>query len=558
MDRATWGLAGATRHAAAEQSEASKLWLLVGLAVAWIVPGLIGHDPWKPRDAATFGVVYQLLQSGDWRVPALAGEINLAHPPLYSWVAALFARAFGGWLPLHDAARLATGFFIALTFLALGWAGRVLLGPGLGRPAVVILLGCVGLLTNGHEMQPEVALLSAHALALAGFALLARGRRLGGGVLGLALGLAFLAGGALPVLVLALTAAILALFPNWRSPSYGLGLALAAAVSLPWLLVWPWLLYVRDPELFRLFWQETVAPLSALSLRHSPRQVGYFAELLTWFAWPALPLAAWTLWGYRRKLLREPRYQLPLVFLAVAMLIVASLPDRADTRLLPLLLPLALLAAAGIDTLRRGAANALGWFGIMGFGAAAFFLWFAWFAIMTGVPARFSAHLLGLAPGFVPVFSWLPFAVAVVLTLLWALPLRRSFKSGRRAAVNWAAGITLFWGLLATLWLPWLDHTRSYRAVFGDLRAHLPADYNCVAGAGLSPAHRALLHYHAGLLTRSVEDFEGIECRFFLLQWDPRQTETRPGPGWRLVWEGSRPGERKERFRLFVSEREGG
>lgn len=542
--------------AQAEQTEASKLVLLLLLACAWLIPGLVGHDPWKPRDAATFGVVHHMLTSGDWLVPAIAGEVTLEHGPLYYWVAAVLARLLGGWLPVHDAARLASGLFVAGTFLALGYAGRVLMGPGLGRPTVVVLLGCVGLLTNGHEMQADTALLAGYALALAGFALLARGRLSGGLALGQGMGVAFLASGPVPLVVLGLTALLLLAFPQWRGRSWGRGLALALLSSLPWLVIWPALLARRAPELLERFWQESAHGLLHVSLDPFLPQLAWYGELLTWFAWPALPLAVWTLWGYRRRLFTEPRYQLPLVFFAVLLLLLAGMPQRSDTLALPLLLPLALLAAAGIDTLRRGAANALGWFGIMGFGAAALFLWVAWFAIMTGVPARFSTHLLELAPGYVPRFAWLPFLVAVCLTLFWVLPLRRSFRSGRRAAVNWAAGITLFWGLLATLWLPWLDHGRSYARLFADLKAHVPAGHTCIAGAGLSPAHRALLDYHAGLRTRSVEDFEGIECDLFLLQWNPRTPETRPGPGWVTLWEGSRPGEKRERFRLLRFDRE--
>ncbi|MEO1767222.1 ArnT family glycosyltransferase [Thiobacter aerophilum] len=535
----------------AEQSEASKLILLLLLTCAWLLPGLVGHDPWKPRDAVTFGVVHHMLISGDWLVPAIAGETTFEHGPFYYWVAALLARLLAGWLPLHDAARLASGLFVAASFLALGYAGRLLMGPGLGRPTVVVLLGCVGLITNGHEMQPDTAVLAGYALALAGFALLAQGRLSGGVLLGQGLGMAFLASGPTPVVVLGLTALLLPFFPQWRSRTYGRGLVLAGFASLPWLAIWPALIARRAPEWLHRFWQESGRGLIEFSFGHFPGQLAYYAELLTWFAWPALPLAVWTLLGYRRKLLVEPRYQLPLVFFGVVLGVLSGMPQRSDTLALPLLLPLALLAAAGIDTLRRGAANALGWFGIMGFGAAALFLWVAWLALMTGVPARFASHLLELVPGYVPRFSWTPFLVALLLTFFWLLPLRRSFRSGRRAAVNWAAGITLFWGLLATLWLPWLDHGRSYARPFLDLKAHLPAHYTCIAGAGLSDAHRALLYYYAGLRVRRVEDFEGMECDLFLLQWNPRTPETRPGPGWVRLWEGGRPGEKRERFRLL-------
>ena len=34
------------------------------LCLAWILPGLVGHDPWKPDEAYTFGLVYQILKAG--------------------------------------------------------------------------------------------------------------------------------------------------------------------------------------------------------------------------------------------------------------------------------------------------------------------------------------------------------------------------------------------------------------------------------------------------------------------------------------------------------------
>ena len=46
--------------------------LTVVICVAWTLLGLLGHDPWKPDEAHTFGVVYQMLQNGDWVVPMLA------------------------------------------------------------------------------------------------------------------------------------------------------------------------------------------------------------------------------------------------------------------------------------------------------------------------------------------------------------------------------------------------------------------------------------------------------------------------------------------------------
>ena len=81
--------ASATGHGAAQQPIALA-WIWV-LAAAWILPGLIGHDPWKPDEAYTFGIVYSLLQGGDWVVPMLAHEPFVEKPPLF-YLSAAAAR----------------------------------------------------------------------------------------------------------------------------------------------------------------------------------------------------------------------------------------------------------------------------------------------------------------------------------------------------------------------------------------------------------------------------------------------------------------------------------
>ena len=87
------------------------------LCVAWILPGLLAHDPWKPDEAYNFGVVYEMVRGGSWVAPSLAGEPFVREPPLYYITAALSALLFSPVLPLHDGARLASGFYIALTLL---------------------------------------------------------------------------------------------------------------------------------------------------------------------------------------------------------------------------------------------------------------------------------------------------------------------------------------------------------------------------------------------------------------------------------------------------------
>ena len=54
--------------------------VLVLIALAFVVPGLVGHDPWRAFDVITIEVVQQMHLSGDWVVPRIAGEPWLEDP----------------------------------------------------------------------------------------------------------------------------------------------------------------------------------------------------------------------------------------------------------------------------------------------------------------------------------------------------------------------------------------------------------------------------------------------------------------------------------------------
>jgi 4-amino-4-deoxy-L-arabinose transferase-like glycosyltransferase len=155
----------------------SGLLLLCG---AWIVLGLVGHDPWKTEDATAFGVAWGMLQNGDWLAPTIAGEPYVDRPPLVYAVAALFGKAFAPPLPTHDAARLAAAFFLALTLLVLSLTARELYNRTFRWLPVLLFIGSLGLWDRAHQLSPEVGLLLGVALGFYGFALALRRAVTGG------------------------------------------------------------------------------------------------------------------------------------------------------------------------------------------------------------------------------------------------------------------------------------------------------------------------------------------------------------------------------------------
>ena len=520
------------------------------LCLVWLGTGLVGHDPWKPDEAYSFGLIYSMLQSGDWLVPMLAGEPYMDKPPLFYWTAALFAKLFSPLLPLHDGARLASGFYTALTLLFTGLSGRKLYGENRGWAAVIILIGCLGMLVRAHEMISDLALLAGCAMMLYGFTL-CKERLLRAGILiGTGVGIGFMAKGFIAPVQLILIAALLpAWFHNWRTRNYLLSLGIATLVSLPWLAVWPLMLYQRFPLLLADWaWVHNIGKWLNYAKAGLSMEAFYYLENLPWLAWPALPLAFWVVWKSRKRLALRDDLQLPLVSFAVMLITLSLVPDIKEVYALPMLLPIALLASASLSILKRGAANALDWFGIMTFALLAIMMWWGWAGLLLDNQAKITHWLKDYQPGFDPEMQTVPFFIAIIATVLWVVLIWRVGRSMRRAVVNWAAGVTLIWVLAMTLWLPWLDSGKSYRNMVASLKQSMPRQYQCIASEYLGDGQRAMLHYFGNIIIRHDAK---RRCDLRLIQGDrlskPLLDETR----WKKIWEGSRKGDKNEHYRLY-------
>src|SRR5215470_18556156 len=329
--------------------------LLVLLIAAYLLPGLVGHDLWKSEDAIGLGIVHQMLDHGQWLVPHLAGEPYWEDGPFHYWAAALTAKLLGWALDPHDGARIANAFVLGAVIVLVHFTGRNLYGKLEGTSAVLVLLGCLGLLVHAHETLGEISMLAGQALAWYAIAVARNRPYRGGWLLGAGLAVAALSKGVPAVLApLAVALAAPLLSSSWRRREYLPALTQALFVLV--LLVGAWLALAArgSASVVEAWWRANHAQFAV----PTGEALDFWGRILVWATFPAWPLAAWTLWEKRRRAF-EPGTKILIAGVAATFTVALFLADPRDVYTMPLLVPLSLLAGAGVPSLRRGAANAL-------------------------------------------------------------------------------------------------------------------------------------------------------------------------------------------------------
>lgn len=540
----------------------ADFFVFLAIVGAYLLPGLLGHDPWKQDETYIFGIIHHMLQSGDYVVPTMAGEPFMEKPPLFYWVAAFLAQLLSPWLPLHDGARLATGVFMAVTCGAIGWTARHWWGQGYGRVAVMALLSCFGLVWYAHLMLTDVPVLTGFAVATAGLALCRERALAGGVVLSVGVGIGFLGKGVIAPGVIGIVALLLPLlFREWRSRTYFQALAVSFVACLPWLLVWPIALYLRSQTLFMdWFWLNNVGRFLGFSVAElgAPHTPGYWYEALPTMTFPALPLACVTLWQKRREILTQPPIQYSLLMFGVFMGMLISAASARHSYILPALAPVALMAAPAAVALPKWCDRLFDWSGRVLFGVLALCIWGVWVVLYRNgsVPDSWSAITRVLPQHFNPPLDFNTLFVAPFLSVAAVILVLHYARKPGRGLMSWTLGLTLCWGLATSLWLEWVDYAKSYRSVYMSMAQALPEARKCIASEHLGESERGMLDYMLGVVTRRQEtDPTYTECDVLLLGGRAGIRPDVDYSRWSLIWDGARPGDTNERLWLLVERR---
>lgn len=523
--------------------EKTKFNLFIALTVIWATFGLIGHDPWPPQESETISQIVSIIHDGEIIAPLSASNTYLTTPPLYALIASVFVKILTPLLAFHDAARLSNLLWLAITLVAVGMSARELLGRGFGRQAGLIFIASIGLILNAHTLTPEVASLSGFSLCFYSCALYYRRPFRSSVILGLGLSILFLAGGFLPFLAMFFCLVTLYLFSNWRNKRYLTFIGLSSMIAISF--IFPWLIIFKKlfPEIFLLWVQQPIFNNSSSFL--------YIMEGIAWFTWPALPLAVSVIYTNYKKCFVDKNLTLPIIFILSYFILISFQHEQSPIYLLPFLVPFSILGAGAIDNLKRGAASALNWFGILIFGFIGIVIWLGWLSSLTSMPHDLYLRIYEASANFKIEFSILNFLIALAISSLWIFYIIKSKITNRSMISNWAIGITMIWVIFIMLWGDSFNNRKSMKSLFTDLKPHLVQSSSCLYSQYLNDSQINILHYYTKV--KPINYSNNLQnCKLALIRLQGDNETPAEFKDWREIWTGKRP---KDKF-YFVLLRE--
>jgi 4-amino-4-deoxy-L-arabinose transferase-like glycosyltransferase len=527
---------------------------LLLLCAAYVLPGLLGRDPWRNADLVSFAQMAGIAQGRtSWWAPSL-GALPVSDLALLPhWLGAAFISLLSPMVDADVAARLPFALLLVATLCLTWYATFHLARTGHAQPlafafggeaepvdyaraiadgALLATVATLGLLLLGHETTPELMQLACVSLLL--YALAAAPYRTWQPRIAVLAALPILAGSGAPSMAVAM----------------GLGSVLVCSRSsyvevralVPWLMAAMLAAVALASSVAAWHWRGQAMDLTLL--------VG-IARQWVWFLWPSWPLVVWTLWRWRQHLAhRHIAAPLSLVLVALGSNLLMAGSDRALLLAVP---GMAVLAAFALPTFKRSTAAAIDWFSMFFFTLAALFVWVIYIAMQTGVPAKPAANMARLLPGFVSTFSPLALVLAVLGTAAWVALVR--WRTGRHREALWkslvlpAGGVALCWLLTMTLWLAPLDYARSSRPWLERVAQHVPTG-SCVLAPGASRVVLAALeHNGAYRVDARPEAMADGRCTYLLHV--TRQERADTPPSWQLLAEVQRPTDRAEVTRIY-------
>lgn len=580
---------------------------LLGLMlIAYIVCGILGKTPWRGNDAMAFGMALSFSKHfGLDSLQMIANAQVAEYGPIWFAIIGLFIR----YLPFLSASTAAAIpvilsllfgiyaiwkaiFYLAKTktaqplTLALGGQPTALsYATAVADGGVLLLLATLGIAMPLHEMGVfsfQFTLLSG---LLAGLSLSLHPERVhkSNRIVSICLILLGSSVGLHTSISIGIWLLLLIQMPAWKHLKHALiifSISLVLGLLLPFL----WAYSLNQLDYIHALWTWNIDQFGWINRS----RLKWLLSNIGFITWPVLPFALAALWRWHKHW-QMAHIGLGLSFIATILLNLLTQNHPSPEHLIAIIPGALILAAFLLPALPCMWMNPIDWFGIMALSIAIALCWLMWIAMNFGFPSSLSHNIMRLTPHFNIEILWFNVCIASIATVLWILIVRWRTLSDKtviwRAAVIWSGGSLTVWILIGTLFMPWLNHVKSYQPLALSLKTALNTlnissnENKCIRLLNVGLPQRAILAYFGefnferqGFLKNPQINLQfdqpfiniphTVQCDW-ILEYVTVNPKTKPfspylkDPSqspigtWNLRWEGRRFIEKEERFRLY-------
>jgi 4-amino-4-deoxy-L-arabinose transferase-like glycosyltransferase len=243
---------------------------------------------------------------------------------------------------------------------------------------------------------------------------------------------------------------------------------------------------------------------------------------------------------------------LPLGLIIAILIYLMNQSILSEQSLILIIPPLVIWACFSLPIIKRSFISFIDWLALLTFTALGIFIWVMWVAMSTNWPSGLARNVAKKVPGFIHELNWVSLLAAIIVTVLWFSIVRwrtsRAPKAIWRAVVISAAGTTLTWVLLMTLWLPTINYAKTYRDVAVRLVKVVPNYKNCINTTHLGDSQLASFIYFTDL---TLKDDPNCSLWISNKPGQARKEAQENNQKIELIWQDGRVSDRSERLRLY-------
>lgn len=520
-----------------------KPWLLVVLAIIWVLGTAFFHSPWEPFEPYVVAVVKGIIMNKSWFIPYISNEPYLEIQPFYFWFFAIFIKIFNitNIYLIANGIRIINTIIITAVVLLVAKIGTNISVYKNGRTCALLLISSIGFIDNAYQLTP-------HLIIILGFCLLILSLELYESLPGLS-GWILFAGLLLisinfncSFITIAIVTIILLPICNksFANNKYYITNLIAILLFTIIFSLYCYSFYIINNDFFSL-WK---TKYTQIFISDSRNRFKYFIEMIKYLDWYTIPLCIpfiWTLYKRKHNILKDKVATICLLLILVIFFYSFFTKSSIENTLFLIFLPMTFLASLEIDSIKITIASLINWFSIFLFGTLGVFLWLVYFLININSDNYIIHEFYKYSQNYQYHFNIWQLIMAILITIIWIFMITRKHIYGREMISNFASGVTFFLFLFTALYLPWFDSVLTFKPIISNSKKFFNDDTKCITTNGYNTTQGALYYYYEDInLVPSFNDnIDFSICPYAILATEDKKIINLNK--WNILYQQKRP-----------------